>query len=224
MTRRWLGAVAAIPFAAHAWPVDVRHAVAVEKTVFVKLAGVDWLDNPSPTVASVEWQPGSNELVLEGLREGVAHVLLYAQGKMAVWQVRVQTPEKPAPLEPVRAACPKLEVGRGGVEGPVASVACLDALRVLFQGDGFVVRDLGLTYSGEVLQAQLKRVQAALPKGVTAKYSGAGLVLEGTASPADHRKALWAAFHESVGRIALDDQVVVKTAESPTDAGLPKPR
>ena len=55
--------------------------------------------------------------------------------------------------------------------------------------------------------------------GLEARYSGAGLVLQGKATPEDHRRALWELFRQSVGRVPLEDRVQLDVPESAPDAG-----
>src|SRR6185436_2033230 len=74
---------------------------------------------------------------------------------------------------------------------------CRQALRALFQTDAFTSHELDLTFEVPPLQAQLQGF--GLPKALTAKYSGAGLVLSGSASAAEHRQALWTVFKKSAG-------------------------
>jgi hypothetical protein len=55
-----------------------------------------------------------------------------------------------------------------------------------------------------------------------ARYSGAGVVLSGAATPEGHHRALWELFRRSVGRVPLEDRVEVKAPEAPAappDAG-----
>ena len=56
----------------------------------------------------------------------------------------------------------------------------------------------------------------------TVRYSGAGVVLEGKLSAAQHRRALWELFRRSLGRVPLEDRVEVKAPEpvEAPDAGV----
>lgn len=209
-----------------AWPVDWVHDVEAGKERFVKLPTLDWSQVEDPKVATVEWLPDSNELLLSGLKPGRTIVLLGAQGKVAAWRLRVGG--KPLQDEKLSAAaqkaCPELKWT------PLADVkltvtvhhdACRQALLALFQTDAVEARAIELTWSQEALQSQLKDLQKAfeqVAKGkVAAKYVGAGLVLSGTVSEAEYRKVLWEVLKRSLGRFALDDQLTVEPA---SDAGL----
>lgn len=211
--------------AASAWPVDWVHDVEPGKERFVKLPSVDWWQLDDPKVASVEWLADSNELLLSGLKPGRAMVLLGAQGKVAVWRLRVGG--KPVQDEKVSAAaakaCPDLKwtpLEDVKLTVTVHNDACRQALLALFQTDAVEARAIELTWSQEALQSQLKELQKAfetVAKGkVAAKYVGAGLVLSGTVSEAEYRKVLWEVLKRSLGRFALDDQL---TVQPPADAG-----
>ncbi|MBM4783242.1 MAG: hypothetical protein GQE15_36665 [Archangiaceae bacterium] len=211
--------------AASAWPVDWVHDVEPGKERFVKLPSVDWWQLDDPKVASVEWLADSNELLLSGLKPGRALVLLGAQGKVAVWRLRVGG--KPVQDEKVSAAaakaCPDLKwtpLEDVKLTVTVHNDACRQALLALFQTDAVEARAIELTWSQEALQSQLKELQKAfetVAKGkVAAKYVGAGLVLSGTVSEAEYRKVLWEVLKRSLGRFALDDQLTVQPA---ADAG-----
>jgi hypothetical protein len=103
----------------------------------------------------------------------------------------------------------------------VQDEACRKALLALFQTDAFEARHLELTFEGKVLQAQLKSVQEGLlatTKGrVKARYVGAGLIVDGPVTHAEHRKMLWEIFKRTLGRFALDDQ----TQKPELDGGSP---
>ena len=58
----------------------------------------------------------------------------------------------------------------------------------------------------------------AVTKGrVKARYVGAGLVLEGPVTKAEHRKVLWEVLKRTLGRFALDDKMELPAP----DAGTP---
>ena len=71
-----------------------------------------------------------------------------------------------------------------------------------------------------MLQTQLRLVQDGLQlttKGrVKARYVGAGLILDGPVTVAEHHKLLWETLRRTLGRFALDDQ----TEEPEPDAGV----
>jgi hypothetical protein len=232
-----LAALLLLPVSALAWPVDQAFSVESGADRFHKLTAVDWVDVEDPTVATVEVLPGSNELLMTGKRPGRTLLLLYAEGKFAVWRLTVTAPgARPAPeaapelLAGARKVCPGLQVTEGAERSLVATVkdtACRKALLALFQTDAWLARELELTFELPVLQEQLSALEPALKElGLEARYSGAGIVLQGSATPEAHRRALWALFRQSVGRVPLEDRVKVLTPSAPdagtepTDAGV----
>lgn len=205
-----------VPALAQAWPVDWIHDVEPGKEKFVRLPGLDWFEVEDPKVARLEWLEESGELLITGLKPGRTVVLLGAFGKVAAWRVRVggkpvtddaafaaaqkACPDfKPTPLEDI-----KLTV-------TVQAEPCRKALLALFQTDAFEARHLELTFAGDVLQAQLKAVEEGLRvaagKKATARYVGAGLVLEGQVSRDEHHRLLWEVLRRTLGRFALDDRL-----------------
>jgi hypothetical protein len=223
-----LAALCAAP--ALAWPADWIHDVEAGKEKFVKLPRVDWIDVDDPKIANVEWIAESNELLIVGLKPGRATVLLGADGKVAAWRVRVSSPPllDATALPTAQKACPDLRVTPledTKLTVTVADEPCRKALFSLFQTDAFEARHLDLTFEGKVLQTQLKSVQeglAAVTKGkAKGRYVGAGLILEGNVSVAEHRKLLWEVLKRTLGRFALDDQLVLPEPPPPTeDAGV----
>lgn len=224
-----------VPARALAWPVDMSVSVERGTDRFHKLSAVEWVDVEDPSVATVEVLPGSNELLMTGLKPGRTLVLLYAEGKFAVWRLTVTEPgakPEPAPsqsaLAAARKACPDLQVREGAERMLTATVKdspCRAALLELLKTDAFLARELELTFELAVLQEQLAEVSSSLmPLGLEARYSGAGVVLQGSGpvKPEAHRKALWELFRLSVGRVPLDDRVKVETPAAP-DAGTPEP-
>jgi hypothetical protein len=210
-----------------AWPVDWIHDVEAGKEKFIKLPKVDWFEVDDPKVVSVEWVAESNELLLIGLKPGRATILLGADGKVAAWRVRVGTAPvtDDAALAAAKKACPDLKVTPledVKLTVTVGTEGCRKALTTLFQTDAFEARHLDLTFDGAVLQTQLRSVQEGLQlttKGkVKARYVGAGLVLDGSATIAEHRKLLWETLRRTLGRFALDDQIELP---DPPDAGSP---
>lgn len=213
-----------LPLPAAAWPVDWIHDVEVGKEKFIKLPKVDWFEIDDPKSLSVEWVAESNELLLIGLKPGRATVLLGADGKVAAWRVRVGTPPvvDDAAFTAAKKACPDLKVTpleEVKLTVTVGTDGCRKALTALFQTDAFEARHLDLTFDGVVLQSQLRAVQEGLQlttRGkVKARYVGAGLVLDGPVTIAEHRKLLWETLRRTLGRFALDDQ----TEKPEPDAG-----
>jgi hypothetical protein len=219
-----------VPALAWAWPVDLAVPLEPGKERFHKLAAVDWVEVEDPAVASAEVLPGSNELLLTGQKEGRTLLLLYAEGRMAVWRLTVGAPpaEDAAPrLEAARKACPDLKATEGADKSLTATVkdsACRAALLDLLRTtDLFVARELELTFDMAALQAQLASLNAGLkPLELEARYSGAGVVLSGQAPRETHRRALWELFRRSLGRVPLEDRVEVKAPEPEPakDAGV----
>ena len=127
-----------------------------------------------------------------------------------------------AALAAALKACPKLAhhpEAYDKLAGVVGDEKCRQALLLLLATDGFVGKELDLTFPVETLQAQLKSINAAFTaqrQKLSAKYEGATLVLSGTTDEAGQRKALWEVFRRSAGRVAMDDQVEVSGAP---DAG-----
>jgi hypothetical protein len=226
--------LACLALPAFAWPVDWIHDVEAGKEKFVKLPGVDWLEVDDPKVVSVEWLAESKELLLSGLKPGRATVLLGADGKVAAWRVRVSAPPQTdaAVFAAAQKACPDLRsspLDDVKLTVTVHDESCRKALLALFQTDAFEARALDLTFDGKVLQSQLKSVQEALlaitRNRVKARYVGAGLVLDGNVTVAEHRKVLWEVLRRTLGRFALDDQMVLPEPAPPAaDASAPQPR
>jgi hypothetical protein len=225
-----LAALLLLSLPALAWPVDVILPLESGAERFHKLTAVDWVDVEDPSVATVEVLPGSNELLLTGKRPGRTLLLLYAEGKFAVWRLVVTSPggrfapeAGSEPLAAARKACPGLQVNGGAERTLVVAVkdtACRKALLALFQTDAWLGRELELTFELPVLQEQLAAVTHGLKElGLEARYSGAGILLEGTATPEAHRRALWELFHQSVGRVPLEDRVKVEASAATPDAG-----
>jgi hypothetical protein len=219
-----------LPVQALAWPVDLVFSLESGAERFHKLTAVDWVEVEDPTVATVEVLPGSNELLITGKRPGRTLMLLYAEGKMGVWRLSVTAPgAKPTPeaapeqLAAARQSCPGLQVSEGTERSLVVTVkdtACRKALLSLFQTEAWLARELEVTFELPALQEQLSGMNAALKElGMEARYSGAGIVLQGTATPEGHRRALWELFRQSVGRVPLEDRVKIDVPEATPDAG-----
>jgi hypothetical protein len=218
-----------LPVSAQSWPVDQLFSVESGAERFHRLTAVDWVDVEDATVATVEVLPGSNELLVTGKRPGRTLLLLYAEGKFAVWRLTVTAPgarpmaeAAPEQLAAARKACPGLQVNEGAERALLATVkdsACRKALLALFQTDAWLARELELTFELPMLQEQLAGLEPTLKAlGLEARYSGAGVVLQGSATPEAHRRALWALFRQSVGRVPLEDRVKLELPSAP-DAG-----
>jgi hypothetical protein len=188
-----------------------------------------------PEVVEAEVLPGSGELLLVGRRAGSTLLLLYAEGRFAVWRLVVgeqaRAPARPpggAALKAAQQACPGLEARVPAAPGEarqlvarVAQPPCRQALQALLSTDAFLARELELTFELPALQAQLAAMDAAFSHArlpVVARYQGAGLVLGGEVTAAQKRQALWAAFRHAVGKVALEDRLAVQAPAAP-DAG-----
>lgn len=214
-----------VPALAGAWPVDLAVSLEPGKEHFHRLASVDWVEVEDAAIATAEVLPGTNELLLTGHSAGRTLLLLYAGGRFAVWRLTVGTPppeDVPSRLAAARKACPDLKTTEGterGLSATVKNTACRMALMELLRTDAYVARELELTFDVTVLQEQLASVGAGLqPLGLEARYSGAGIVLSGAATPEAHHRALWELFRRSVGRVPLNDEVKVTAPEAPVAA------
>ncbi len=196
---------------------------------FEKPASVEWAEVDDAKVASVELLP-SGELLFVGHAPGKALALLYAEGRFAVWRVRVHpkgenrclgdgckdgAPSAEA-LAPARAACGRSLELKGDpavLHANVSTDACRRALQSVLENDGFIARRTHLTFALEPLQAQLADIERAVREagvsGVELRYRGAGLELKAARplSPAQHRAVLWQVFRHSIGSVPLDDKV-----------------
>jgi hypothetical protein len=215
--------LAMFPGAAAAWPVDVQLDLEAGLEKFERPQAIDWVEVEDPKIATAEVME-SGELLFTGVAPGRTVALLYAEGKLAAWRIRVwakgarpRAESSNADLTTAaRKACPKLELSPSEVKGLVFDERCRQALLALFKTEAYLARQVELTFELAALQGQLASIQAALPAGVTPAYFGAGLQLKGTAPTEVHRKALWEVFRRSAGRVALDDQISSPPAE---DAG-----
>jgi hypothetical protein len=213
-----------------AWPVDWIWDVEVEQRKFIKLPSVDFVEFENASFAEAEWLPDAAELLLTGRAAGNTNLLLGAQGKMAVWKVRVNakrvtkkevpvpkgTPSVPA-LDAAQKACRQLKwtpLAEPKLSVVVENESCRAALKTLFQTDTVEARFISLEFAAPMLQAQLKDIQAALDQHfknrVKTRYVGAGLVVEGTIlNEGEHKQVLWLLFSQSLGRVALDDRLEI---------------
>lgn len=193
---------------------------------YVRLPKLDWLEVDTPQVLDAEWFGATNELLLVGLKPGRALMLLGAEGKVALWSVRVGQPRTvdPALLKAAASPCktlqptPQLELK---LTVTVDSDACRRALLKLFQDDTFEARNIEVTFTQAQLQAQLKVLQEAVVAAklpVALRYVGAGLVVEGVVTAAQHRATLWLLVRHVVGRLVIDDQLQERLAGGGSEA------
>ncbi len=219
--RGWLVAllVLAAPGAARAWPADVYVDLKVGEERFEKVSALGFVHSQDPDVLAAEVLP-SGELFLHGKAKGRALLLLYSEGRFAVWRVRVGTPRVEAgeALTAAKKACgPGLKVGEGALSGTVPNDACRVSLRTALEADGFKAGDLELVFELEAFQAQLRDIRKGLDarglQKVAARYQGAGLLLEGEVTREERQKALWTVFERSLGRVPLEDRLQMKEAK-----------
>lgn len=125
------------------------------------------------------------------------------------------------------AACPGLRLNPASPADKlvvnIRTEECRKALLQLFKTDAYHSREITLTFDIPVMQSQLRELQAAVdaaigPKKVELLYAGGSLRLKGSITQAEHRKVLWAVFNHAVGRVTLDDRLVL--TDKP-DAGKP---
>jgi hypothetical protein len=217
---------AALSSAVLAWPVNARLELAVGEEKFQKLTPDAWLEVEDPRVAEAElfetW-----EVMLTGKAPGSTLVLVHAEDKVMVWRVTVRAagaavqaaaaPPPEDPLAAARKACGEgMKVEGESLTATIRDERCRQALHALLQQDRFLARDLDLTFEVAPLQAQLRAVQQGISRTgapVEAAYLGAGLLLKGRATAAQHRRILWEVFRASVGRIALEDRIEIEGAE-----------
>ena len=220
----WVLLVTLLSTPAWAWPVDVVQDLEVGKEKFIRLSSLDWFEVEDPKVVTVEYLE-SGEILFTGLQPGRTLVLMYAEKKFAVWRLKVAGKAQPegGTLAAALKACPRLAYHPTEYDklvGVVGDEKCRQAVLALLATDAFVGKELDLTFPVEVIQAQLKTINAALAaqkQKITARYEGMSLVLTGSTDGPGQRKALWEVFRRSAGRVAMDDQVEVP---SPPDAGV----
>ena len=232
-----LGAVflCLLPFVSWAWPVDMAFVLKKGEARFVKLAAAEWLEVDDASIVSAELF-GTQEILLEAKKPGVALLLLYSEGRAAVWRLSVEeAPAKPkpetaatllpaTPLQEARQACPKLRFQTDKlpkIVGTIDTEACRKALVFLLMQPGWLAKELELVFEMEVLSTQLAAMQKAVDEAlgknkVTLLYVGATLEMSGRQlTPQQHRRALWSVFFQAAGRIALSDSMQVLSPPKP---------
>lgn len=213
---------AALPLQALAWPVDRVLRLEKGQDELIKLASFEWAEVEDAKVLSAEKMP-AGELLLSGLAEGQTLVLLYDEGKLAVWRVRVGPKQEPAsPTRPdgalsaAKSACPGLKLESSKLTAAVSKQPCAKALAALFQTDAFTAGEVELNFEVDVLQTRLKALSDSLGAKLSAHYLGSTLVLEGRATAEEHRRALWTVFRHGLGRIHLEDRVERSSSTQPS--------
>jgi hypothetical protein len=208
---------------ARAWPVDMVHVLDAKKPSLVRLPQVDWsvVAKDDVKTVEVEWLAEANEFLLGPLKPGRGLVMLSGLGQVAFWRVLVAQKPKlnPAAFESAQRSCADLSLtplDDVKLTVTISVEACRQALLLLFQSDAFTADQLRLTFTPEMLQAQLKDMQKALkPWPVTARYVGAGLVLEGKVTAEQQQHIYWALFANGVGRLAVDDRLELLGSAKP---------
>lgn len=208
----WLWALPAF-----AWPVDVVMTLPLGTERLHPFSVLEWVVVEDPSIVTVEALPARSELVLVAKAVGRTRLLLYAEGQFAVWRLEVPSaganpsvPEFQAELGKAKQSCPGLKHDKKALNVHIRDERCRAALLPLLRTDAFLARDLQLLFEVPALQSQLQAFSPVLEaEKLKARYLGAGLILEGRASKAAHQKALWALFDASVGRVALEDRVVL---------------
>lgn len=140
--------------------------------------------------------------------------------------------EKDALLAAARKACPGLRTNPSSpsdkLVADIRTEPCRKALLPLLKTDAFHSREITLTFEIVVLQSQLREIQTAIDASIGAKrvealYAGGSLRLKGSLTMAEHRKVLWTVFDNAVGRVTLDDRLVL-TDKPAADAGTAAPK
>lgn len=219
---------ALLPAAALAWPVDGFIDAEPGKEKLVKFAALEAATIDDPQVAEVEVMPESGELLVVAKKKGRALVQLWAQGRSAVWRLRVGEPalDEPAPWAAAARACAGLDARATELELEVKTPACRAALLKVLEQDRLLPRAIALTFDVKVMQAQISEMQSALEEKkipIQLRYEGAGLVLFGKASDEQLRRAYFELFKKSAGRLAVSDKVELISAAPPLKEGTPKP-
>jgi Pilus formation protein N terminal region len=219
---------ALFPAAALAWPVDGFIDADAGKEKLVKFAALEAATIDDPQVADVEVMPESGELLVVAKKKGRALVQLWAQGRSAVWRLRVgeQPLDEPAPGDAAKKACPGLDVKAQELELEVKTPACRVGLLKVLEQDRLLSRVIALTFDVKVLQAQVQEMQEALAAQkipIQVRYEGAGLVMTGSADAQTQRRAYFELFKKSAGRLAVSDRIqVIPTAEGAAAAAPEK--
>lgn len=210
--------LALAPALALGWPVDRTAELKLEETSFLKLGSLEFVEVDTPAVLSTEVLP-TGELLLSAGKAGQTLLMTEVESKPTFWRVQVGVASVPpdsklaeAALAKAQKACPGMkvrsELGQKHLQAAVQSDGCRRALRALLERDDILSANLDLTFDVPTLQAQLRDVGEGFSKvapQVKARYLGAGLVLSGEVTPAEHRAVLWELFRRCIGRLALDD-------------------
>jgi hypothetical protein len=211
-----------LPTAALAWPVDGFIDVPANGDKLVKFGALEAARIDDPQIADVEVMPDSGELLVTAKKPGRALVQLVAQGRVAVWRLRVggEPLDEPAVWDAAAKSCKGVSPKATELEIDVGTTNCRAALLKVLAQDRLLAKDLSLTFDVKVAQAQLAEFQAALAAAklpVTVRYEAAGLVLEGTVDEEARRRVYFELFKKSAGRLAITDKLVVSEAKAKTE-------
>lgn len=226
------------PATAAAFPADFRYALAVGEDSFGRLyESREAFAEPAGIVAAERL--ASEEIRLDALAPGRAHVFVTGPSLLYVFAVQVRAAGEPKPpppaLDPAKLSAAKracagldqrVEAGRPVIEVTIGDRPCRDAIAALAADDAILAADLQLTFTTAQLQEQLVRLQRAvldakLP-AVTLHYQGASLVVRGTVTTAERLTLLRTLWRHALGRIALYEELtVVEPPAAPTEAPPP---
>lgn len=157
------------------------------------------------------------EVHLASKGAGLSEVLLTNRilRQVIIWRVEMDAePLKPDPA-PVKKAC-GCDPSQRPLTCRLSSGACIDALRAYLATADVTADQLRLAYTVEGLQAQVRhlgaRLQAAGFDGIEVAFVGTNLRLRGRVADWETwSKLQLLIYREFVGRLLLDDQLVIGT-------------
>lgn len=177
-----------------------------------------------PDIVSFEPLP-TGEVFVTGKAKGRGILLVTSDGtaSASVLRVRVREPggsfqqrrSTPQELDAARKACASLvlqsTVHGQELEAEVTTPECRKAVLELLRDDGFLARNVAFSFTGEVMQAQLKAIEARLAgrpvrERVQLFYMGATLVIRGKMSAREKLELLRIAWEETPGKLIYDDR------------------
>lgn len=212
---------------AHALPVKSHLDLKPGAVFFVKgYSQAREARSADPSVATAELLP-AGELLLTAVKPGWTIATVVTKVTVDTVLVRVCPAEGCGPrpsldLSPISPACGLFTEVKSDVPGltpafhvEVKSAACWRALqRALLAEDGdHEAPRLTYTFTPEALQAQAAALAEAvrpLAPGLSLKMSGAEVVVEGKASPAERSDALVAIARVALGNVYVDDRSEAK--------------
>jgi hypothetical protein len=216
----WRAALLAawVPSVALAWPVDGYIDVPAGTEKIVKFGALDAARIDDPQIAEVEVMPETGELLVTARKPGRALVQLLAQGRSAVWRVRVggEPLDEQAVWDAAAKVCKGVQPKAKELVVTIESDACRAALLKVLAQDRLLPKDMELTFGVKPLQTQLTEFQAAMAAAklpVKLRYEGAGLILEGSVDEAARQAVYFELFKKSAGRLAITDRLKVAEAK-----------